>query len=152
MEAGSCSFSGQSSALPADYIHHNEDLAITECDAMLEEDEKMALLHAIRNHLFIPFNLGFLGVLSPMGVDIIRLGSVFDRDFLDAFPPDNDNPHPFNAVVLPGEPEWIQQWADQQHFGNHAQQWRNEPANQDLHNLVDVAANQEEGPFQPPSQ
>ncbi|KAG8088867.1 hypothetical protein GUJ93_ZPchr0011g28594 [Zizania palustris] len=38
----------------------------------------------------------------------------------DPLPPGNGNPHPFNGGILPGEPEWIQQWADKQSFGQQA--------------------------------
>ncbi|KAG8076073.1 hypothetical protein GUJ93_ZPchr0006g44554 [Zizania palustris] len=29
-------------------------------------------------------------------------------------PPDGGNPHPFDGVVLPGEPVWVQQWVGDQ--------------------------------------
>ncbi|KAG8082792.1 hypothetical protein GUJ93_ZPchr0014g46543 [Zizania palustris] len=32
----------------------------------------------------------------------------------DDLPPNGGNPHPFNGEVLPGEPEWVQHWADEQ--------------------------------------
>ncbi|KAG8052817.1 hypothetical protein GUJ93_ZPchr0001g32021 [Zizania palustris] len=46
----------------------------------------------------------------------------------DPLPPDNGNPHPFEGNILPGEDAWIQQWADQQHFGPYAQQWHEQLA------------------------
>ncbi|KAG8093092.1 hypothetical protein GUJ93_ZPchr0012g19630 [Zizania palustris] len=46
---------------------------------------------------------------------------LLQNEFADRFPLDEDdlppnggNPHPFNGEVLPGEPEWVQHWADEQ--------------------------------------
>ncbi|KAG8048663.1 hypothetical protein GUJ93_ZPchr0009g2173 [Zizania palustris] len=39
-----------------------------------------------------------------------------DRSPLDEddLPPNGGNPHPFNGDVLPGDPEWVQHWADEE--------------------------------------
>ncbi|KAG8051006.1 hypothetical protein GUJ93_ZPchr0009g672 [Zizania palustris] len=39
----------------------------------------------------------------------------------DELPPNDGNPHPFNREVYPGEPNWVQQWVNDQmlHAGFH---------------------------------
>ncbi|KAG8100540.1 hypothetical protein GUJ93_ZPchr0013g37132 [Zizania palustris] len=46
---------------------------------------------------------------------------ILNNEFVDRFPLDDDdlppnggNPHPFNGDIFPGEPEWVQQWVDEQ--------------------------------------
>ncbi|KAG8094865.1 hypothetical protein GUJ93_ZPchr0012g19657 [Zizania palustris] len=117
-------------ALSGQHIRKNEDLAIANCEEFLTAVERHEFLLLIHHHLTQVLRLQVLRYgVYPSGVGFFKMGSLFQRDsivnngphWIDGFPADEDelppnggNPHPFNGEVFPGDPNWVQQWVDDQ--------------------------------------
>ncbi|KAG8083429.1 hypothetical protein GUJ93_ZPchr0015g6878 [Zizania palustris] len=129
-------------ALSGQHIRKNEDLAIANCEEFLTAVERHEFLLLIHHHLTQVLRLQVLRYgVYPSGVGFFKMGSLFQRDSIvnngphwigerlvsfvkhdeDGFPADEDelppnggNPHPFNGEVFPGDPNWVQQWVDDQ--------------------------------------
>ncbi|KAG8091634.1 hypothetical protein GUJ93_ZPchr0012g18941 [Zizania palustris] len=79
-------------------LKRHEDVAIATAGVHLNSQDQQALLPLLLQH--ITQVLQFQVQWFPL-----------DEDEL---PPNGGNPHPFNGDVFPGEPEWVQQWVDEQ--------------------------------------
>ncbi|KAG8058179.1 hypothetical protein GUJ93_ZPchr0002g26518 [Zizania palustris] len=129
-------------SLAGQHIRLNEDLAIANCDLNLTALERHEFLMLIHHHL----------------TQVLRL-QVLSNELADGFPADEDelppndgNPHPFNGEVFPGEPNWVQQWANDQmlHVGFHNENMVEQPnpGQQHMVNLVEDLPQWEQWPNQ----
>ncbi|KAG8091423.1 hypothetical protein GUJ93_ZPchr0012g21564 [Zizania palustris] len=132
-------------SLAGQHIRLNEDLAIANCDLNLTALERHEFLMLIHHHLTQVLRLQVLRYgVYPFGLGFFKMGTLFQRDsivnngphWIDGFPADEDelpqnggNPHPFNGEVFPGEPNWVQQWANDQmlHAGFHNENMVEQP-------------------------
>ncbi|KAG8055945.1 hypothetical protein GUJ93_ZPchr0001g30415 [Zizania palustris] len=131
-------------ALSGQHIRKNEDLAIANCEEFLTAVERHEFLLMIHHHLTQVLRLQVLRILLKVLVDqtidiprsitvkschsmdgegrswtfpVYIIGNVLADGFPadeDELPPNGGNPHPFNGEVFPGDPNWVQQWVDDQ--------------------------------------
>ncbi|KAG8053717.1 hypothetical protein GUJ93_ZPchr0001g30831 [Zizania palustris] len=131
-------------ALSGQHIRKNEDLAIANCEEFLTAVERHEFLLLIHHHLTQVLRLQVLRILLKVLVDqtidiprsitvkschsmdgegrswtfpVYIIGNVLADGFPadeDELPPNGANPHPFNGEVFPGDPNWVQQWVDDQ--------------------------------------
>ncbi|KAG8083254.1 hypothetical protein GUJ93_ZPchr0015g6852 [Zizania palustris] len=108
-------------SLSGQHLRKHEDLAIANYDENFIALERHEFLLLIHHHLTQVLRLQVLRSWTfPVYIINNELADGFPGDEED-LPPNGGNPHPFNGEVYPSEPNWVQQWVDDQmwHVGFH---------------------------------